>query len=211
MKNTEINMNFISRITDFIFVSDLPRRADAIFLPGGPHPETAEYAAELYHRGLAPLIIPSGKYGMKLGKFAGVWSKADIYSSDYQTECEFFTDVLLRNGVPRDAILGEDRSMHTRDNAFLSRELIEKREISIRSGMIICKSFHARRCQMLYQMAFPQTEILVCPIDSYGITRENWFTTSYGIDRVLGEMSRCGSTFIAADMKRYLDCEEEGK
>ena len=42
-----MNAQFIEDIGKFIFVCDTPAKADAIFLPGGPHPEPAEYAAEL--------------------------------------------------------------------------------------------------------------------------------------------------------------------
>ena len=37
----------ISDISDYIFISDEPEKVDAIFLPGGSHPEQPEYAAEL--------------------------------------------------------------------------------------------------------------------------------------------------------------------
>ncbi len=43
----------ISDISDYIFISDEPEKIDAIFLPGGSHPEQHEYAAELYHKGYA--------------------------------------------------------------------------------------------------------------------------------------------------------------
>ena len=198
-----MDARFIEDIGNFIFVSDTPATADAIFLPGGPHPEPAEYAAELYAQGYVPLMIPAGRYGIKTGKFAGVKSKADIYCEEYETECEFLTDVLTKCGVPQSAILGEDRSMHTRDNAFLTKALTDAHGLTIRKAIIVCKSFHARRCQMLYQLAFPETEILVCPFDCYGITKENWYTFEYGIDRVLGELARCGNQFVG-DIKKYL-------
>ena len=38
----------ISDISSYIFVSDELQKADAIFLPGGSHPEQPEYAAQLY-------------------------------------------------------------------------------------------------------------------------------------------------------------------
>ena len=43
----------ISDISDFIFISDRPQKVDAIFLPGGSHPEPPESAAEMYHYGLS--------------------------------------------------------------------------------------------------------------------------------------------------------------
>ena len=193
----------ITDISDFIFISDKPEKVDAIFLPGGSHPEQPEYAAELYHRGFATWLVPSGGVSVKHGKWHGVRSKADIYNGDYQSDCEFFTDVLTKNGVPLSAIIGEDQSGHTRDNAFLSRKAVDEKGVEIKSAIIVCKAFHARRCFMLYQLAFPDVEIRVCPVHCYNITKENWYQSETGIDRVLGELSRCGNQFVG-DVKQYL-------
>lgn len=59
---------------------------------------------------------------------------------------------------------------------------------------------------MLYQLAFPEIKLTVCTVDVYDITRENWFTFENGIDRVLGELSRCGSQFND-DIKNYLNLQ----
>lgn len=193
----------ITDISNYIFVSDEPEKVEAIFLPGGSHPEQPEYAARLYHKGYAKWLIPSGGISVKVDKWPGVRSKADIYNGDYQSDCEFFTDVFIRNGVPSEAIIGENKSVHTRDNAFLSREIVNKKDIEIKTALIVCKAFHARRCLMLYQMAFPDVELKVCPVHCYNITKENWYKTEHGIDRVLGELARCGNQFVG-DIKAYL-------
>lgn len=193
----------ITDISNYIFVADEPEKADAIFLPGGSHPEQPEYAAELYHKGYAKWLIPSGGISVKLDKWHGVRSKADIYNGDYQSDCEFFTDVLIKNGVPTNAIIGEYKSGHTRDNAFFSRKIVDEKGIEINTAFIVCKAFHARRCLMLYQMAFPEVSIKVCPIHCYNITKDNWFETEQGINRVLGELARCGNQFVG-DIKEYL-------
>ena len=193
----------ITDISNFIFVAEKPEKVDAIFLPGGSHPEQAEYAAELYHKGLAKWIITSGGISVKRDKWPGVRSKADIYNGDYQSDCEFHTDVLIKNGVPIDVIIKEDKSGHTRDNAFLSRKAVDEKSVDIKTAIIVCKAFHARRCLMLYQMAFPYVEIKVCPIHCYNITKDNWYKTEKGIDRVLGELARCGNQFVG-DIKEYL-------
>lgn len=109
----------------------------------------------------------------------------------------------MKNGVPRTAIYGEDKSGHTRDNAFLSRNVVNDNGLRINTAMIVCKAFHARRCLMLYQLAFPDTEFIVCPVHCYNITKNNWYTTEQGINRVLGELSRCGNQFVP-DIKEYL-------
>ncbi len=198
-----MNNRIITDITNFIFVSDEPEKVDAIFLPGGSYPEQPEYAAELYHQGYAKWLIPSGGISVKADKWNGVRSKADIYNGNYQSDCEFFTDVLLKNGVSASAIIGEDKSGHTRDNAFLSRKVVDERGVDIKTALIVCKAFHARRCLMLYQMAFPNVDIKVCPVHCYNITKDNWYKSETGIDRVLGELARCGNQFVG-DIKQYL-------
>ena len=193
----------ITDISDYIFVSDDPQKVDAIFLPGGSHPEQPEYAAELYNKGYAKWIVPSGGISVKSDKWHGVRSKAEIYNGNYHSDCDFFTDVLKKNGVPMSAIIQENKPGHTRDNAFLSRKAVDENRIEIKTAIIVCKAFHARRCLMLYQMAFPNADIKVCPVHCYNITKENWHRTEYGTDRVLGELARCGMQFVG-DIKEYL-------
>ena len=124
----------ITDISDFIFVEDTPEPADAIFLPGGTHAEQPEYAAALYRQGYGKWLIPSGGVSVKKEKWLGVSSKAEVYTGDYHTECEFFIDVLRKNGVPASAIVGEFQSGHTRDNAFLSRQAVDEKGLVFPHG-----------------------------------------------------------------------------
>lgn len=193
----------IEDITNYIFVSDEIVKSDIIFLPGSSSPEIPEKAAKLYENGYAPLVLPSGGVSVKSGKFGEVKVRQELYSKDYKTECEFYTDVLKINGVPQSSIIGEDKSGYTRENAFYSRQIVDKYNINTGNAIICCKSFHARRCLMLYQLAFPNVELYICPVDCYGITKDNWYMHEYGIDRVLGELARCGNQFVG-DIKEYL-------
>ena len=193
----------ITDISDFIFVEDTPEPSDAIFLPGGTHAEQPEYAAALYRQGYGKCLIPSGGVSVKKEKWPGVSSKADVYTGDYHTDCAFFIDVLRKNGVPASAIVGEFQSGHTRDNAFLSRQVVDEKGLVFRTALIVCKAFHARRCLMLYQLAFPEVSFKVCPVPCYNITKENWYKTEAGLHRVLGELARCGHQFVG-DIENYL-------
>ena len=194
----------ISDISSYIFVSDTPQKVDAVFLPGGTLHEQPVYAAELYHRGLTKWIIPSGGVGAKAEMRHDVSSRSKIYNGKYRSECDFFTDVLSKNSVPMSAIIGENKAAHTRDNAFLSRKVLDESGVAIETAVIVCKAFHARRCLMLYQMAFPEVEFIVCPVHCYGITKNNWYKSEKGIDRVFGELARCGSQFVVNDK---VDCQ----
>ena len=68
----------ITDISDYIFVSGEPQKVDAIFLPGGSHPEQPEYAAELYRQGLTDWIVPSGGVSVKEEKWHGAQNQIYI-------------------------------------------------------------------------------------------------------------------------------------
>jgi uncharacterized SAM-binding protein YcdF (DUF218 family) len=188
-------MRTVTDISNYIFIEDNPGEADIIFIPGGSYAEIAEKSAELWNNKYAPIILPSGKYNPKRGYFSGPLSKAEKYNSTYDTEWKFLRDVLLKNGVDGTSILREENAESTYQNAFKSREVTDKLSLHIKKAIICCKSFHARRCLMYYQWAYPDTDIIICPSDVQGINRDNWFMSENGIDRVMGELMRCGSQF----------------
>ena len=185
-------MNMIKDITSFIFVEDKPEKVDIIFIAGGSWPEPAEKAASLWHEGYAPLILPSGKYSLKKGFFPGPQVRKEIYNGTYKTEWEFMAEVLKNKGVNFNSILCEDKAEYTYQNAFNSRVITDNENLTIRKAIICCKSFHARRCLMYYSWAYPETKFLVCPIETQNTNKNNWFETSDGIERVMGELARCG-------------------
>ncbi len=193
--------NLVEDITRFVFLADEPAPADILFLPGGSHPEQGEHAAVLYHQGFAPWVLPAGGVSVKREKFDGVKARADRYDGEYETDWAFLADVLRKNGVPDSVILREDRSGYTKENALLSRRVTDEAGLTIRRAILCCKCFHARRALLCYQLAYPETEILVCPVPYYDyehgveISAANWHHSEAGIRRVLGELARCGNQF----------------
>ena len=181
---------FIKEVGDFVFLESEPERADIIFVPGNGYPQMAERAAELYKKGFAPLILPSGKYSITAGKFSGVLSEGQKYNDIYETEWDFLKSVLVRNGVPEEAVLKENQATYTWENAKFSRNVTDQSGLEIKKAIICCKTHHARRAFMYYQRAYPETEFLVCPCVVDGISRENWTETEQGVDAVTGEVSR---------------------
>lgn len=182
----------IKEISDFIFIEDNLEKADAIFLPGGSHSEVPEKGAEVFCKGYAPIVIPSGKYGIKIGKFFGVQTKADVYNGDYETEAQFYKDVLIKNGVPEEAIICEERSTFTKMNAVNTRKLTDKMKIEIKKAIICCKSFHARRCLMYYSYAYPDAEFIISPVDVQGISKDSWHKDPLATKRVMSELRKAG-------------------
>ena len=186
---------FLKQIEDFMFIEDKPEKADVIFVPGNGYPQMAEKAAELYRNGVAPKILPSGRYSITAGRFTGVLDKKECYCGTYKTEWDFLKDVLMQNGVPEEAILKEDQATFTYENAIYSRQVTDHAELEIERAILCCKSYHARRCLMYYQLLYPETEFYVVPVNADGITRENWRKNEEGIDAVTGELSRIVKQF----------------
>lgn len=188
-------MNFYDYLTDFIFIEHKPEKADAIFIPGGPYGEIALHAASLYHAGFSNLLIPSGKYSILNGAYNGAASPEAYKGRVFATEADFFATILRDNGVPEDAIYPERKATFTYENAIYTRELTDSLGLEVRTAILSCQAYHARRCLLYYQAVFPDTKILVCPAETQGIRRADWFQNPRTIDMVLGEVERCGSQF----------------
>lgn len=186
---------FYDNITDFIFVNNEPDLSDLIVIPGGSYGEIALHAAGLYKRGYADRIMVSGKYSVLKGKFEGADSPSQYRSMDFQTESQFLRKVLMDAGVAEESIYMEEEATFTYENAIYCRKLTEKLEIKVNKAIISCQAYHARRCLMYFQLLFPDTEFYVCPVQTRGINRDNWYLEDHKIDQVLEEVERCGSQF----------------
>lgn len=65
-----------------------------------------EKAAELYNRGFAKYILPSGGVNPKL--------------IHHESECEYLKTIGIKLGVPENVILREDKAQNTFENAQFS-------------------------------------------------------------------------------------------
>lgn len=171
----------VNDITNYIFVSDEPCKVDAIFVIGGSLPIAVELAAKLYKDGFSKNIIIGGKYSIKRDSFP---------LPEYETEYDFYKDILITNGVNEADIYGEARSEYTKQNAEFAKQVVDENNLNIKSAIIVCKSFHARRCLLFYQMYFPNVDFKVVSFDGFDVSKDNWYKTDYGKQRVFGELKR---------------------
>jgi len=195
--------SIVQAITHFIFIEDKPQRADAIMVAGGSSPALPEYAAALYHRGIAPLIMIGGAYSIKNGSFSGPTEKSNLYKGPYQTEYDFYADVLGKKNVPVSAVIGERRSMFTKQNAAFAKETADENGLCFEKAVLVCSPYHARRCSMYYRLFFQKTSFYVTPPPACSPNQTDWYKTADGTALVLGELARIGQQFDYADMKKF--------
>ena len=183
-------------MTDFIFLENKPEKSDIIFIPGSGYGALSLTAADLWKRGFAPYILPSGRFSILEKGFSG--SADGILPKNgtgFPTECAYHRELLIENGVSESAILTEDKAAYTYENAIYSKQVTDALGLKIKKAIICCQAFHARRCRLYYELLYPETQFLICPTVTQDISRNNWYLDDGKIDRVLGEIERCGSQF----------------
>ncbi|MEV6773810.1 YdcF family protein [Nocardia sp. NPDC051030] len=120
----------------------------------------ASYAADLYRRGMFPLIVFTGAHGpFTVERFP-------------RGEAVHFRELAIELGVPDRAILVEPRATNTGENIDFTRKLLEDvvgREIE--SVMLICRPYQQRRSYAICRKRWPAVDV-VCssrplPLDQY--------------------------------------------
>ncbi len=97
----------------------------------------ARHAARLYHAGHAPFVITTGG----VGDFGP--AEADVAAA-----------VLLEEGVPERAILREDASTSTDENAAFARD-----RFGGRSVLVVSDSFHTLRARRVFARRYDHVEV----------------------------------------------------
>ncbi len=100
--------------------------------PGPALARRSRHAADLYAQGLASTVICTGGYT----------------AGRTRSEAEGCREMLIENGVPEDAILIEDQSRSTEENALYSHEIM--RENGFENAILVSDGFHLLRAQWIF-------------------------------------------------------------
>lgn len=139
----------IETLWDYHHVKQELRPADLIFILGSNDVRVAQYAAELYKRNLASILLFSGG----VGRFTGEWAV---------TEAELFAAAAMEKGVPEKAILIENKSTNTGENVRYSREILKKAGIPEPVSLIaLQKPYMERRTLATLQAQWPEAQVVV--------------------------------------------------
>ena len=190
-----MHVPFFDEIEEYMFPKEELRKADLILVPGNRYPQMAMEAARLYREGYPPYVLPSGRYAIGTPGFAGSLFFEDRFSGPYETEWDFLSDVLRKEGVPGSAILREDCATYTWENAQLCRKAADAAGLSVKTAILCCKAVHMRRSLLYFQLAFPEATLLPHAVSPDGVTRENWRTSPEKIREVMAELERIVTQF----------------
>ncbi len=133
-------------------IGELPNYDAAIILTGlteldkSPHDrvytnkgaDRVLHTIQLYKQGKFPYIIISGGTGS--------------LRNNLTPEAVSLQKILLNAGVPNDAILIEDKSRNTYENATFTKKLLDQRT-DLKKLLLVTSAFHMRRSEACFQKA----------------------------------------------------------
>ncbi len=123
--------------------------ADVILCFGSDDVSVAVHAAGLYLRGEAPLIL-----------FSGACGRGTVGAFGDRSEAAAFAQVAVARGVPRDAILLEERATNSGENCVFSCDLLRERGISARRLIVVQKPFMEKRTYATLMKQWPDAHAL---------------------------------------------------
>lgn len=149
MKPHEADLRGARLLWDYLRLDVPPAPADCLLVFGGHDLGVAGRAADLFHDGIAPLIVVSGG------------SRAVPDGSDFPTEADAIADVLLRRDIPKDAIALERLASNTSENFWLSAELLRDLGLDPHSFLAVTKPYAERRLMATARRRWPHKKIAV--------------------------------------------------
>ncbi len=160
----------------YLAEEDTPEPSDIIFVFGTHSIQRAEKAIELYKQGLAPILVISGR-----GPFYG--------SADAQTEARTYANAAIAAGIPKTAIIMEERSITLVDNIRRSLDLLESMHKRFDSLTIINSPFAQRRGWAMWRKYLDDKIKLYRVNCTPGAddNAEQWYRNEDGLRVVLGE------------------------
>ena len=136
-------------IWDYLGMHQKPEKADVIVGFGNFNTNIARRAAELYHQGLAPLVLFTGGLGRNTEGLLP------------EPEAVRFARVAMECGVPESAILMEPNSTNTAENILFTRRLLEEMGIAHERILGVHQPFMERRITAAMGVYWPEQDFHV--------------------------------------------------
>ena len=159
---------------DYLRLGVPAQAAECLLVFGGHDLGVATRAADLYNDGTAPFIVVSGG------------SRAVPEGSDFPTEADAITDVLLSRSVSKDAIALERLASNTSENFWLSAELLRDLGKNPSTFLVVAKPYAERRIIATARRPWPGKHVTVT---SDQASFDDYLTGSIPADRILSMLA----------------------
>jgi len=175
----------IKLIWDYMHMNHQLKKADVIFVLGSRDIRVAEYAAQLYLEGWAPIILFSGSgdvHNHKPGRERFVGS----------TEADVFAEIAKEKGVPDEAIFIENKSQNTGENYKFAIDLLREKGIEPETVIAVQKPYMERRTYATGKIHWPSIELIVIspkiPVEEY--PNESNDHNEHWLNAMVGDLQR---------------------
>ena len=173
MMITEDILELARTLWDYHHMQHTPAPSDCILVLGSHDLRVADRAAELYLQGYAPLVVFSGGLGNLTSE---IWTTP---------EADQFAQIAMNKGVPRSAILIENKSTNTGENILFSQKLLEQHHLDPGSFLVVQKPYMERRSYATFKKHWPDKKILVT---SPQLSFDQYPTTDIPVEKVINIM-----------------------
>lgn len=162
----------------FVAPQDPLQKSDAIVVvSGGDTARRTDEGVRLWKEGWAPLLVFSGAAADRGTSNAAVMRNRAVSA-----------------GVPPSAILVEEGSGTTAENARLLKPILEAQDIS--RAILVSSPYHTRRVKETFRRQYGDTlEIIARPAPDASWSRRTWWQTPGNVRLTLGEAAK---TFYTA-------------
>jgi uncharacterized SAM-binding protein YcdF (DUF218 family) len=146
---TEETLKLAQTLWEYHHVNHTLEKSDCILVLGSHDVRVAERGAELYLEGWAPLLVFSGGLGRLTQE---IWSEA---------EADKFASIALAKGVPKEAILIENKSTNTGENILFTQQLFKEKNIDPQTFIVVQKPYMERRSYATFKRHWPDKKLQV--------------------------------------------------
>jgi uncharacterized SAM-binding protein YcdF (DUF218 family) len=102
-----------------------------------------------------------------------------------EPEADLFARIAVEKGVPKEAILIENRSTNTGENILLVQELLKAKDLNPQSFIVVQKPYMERRSYATFAKNWPEKSFVVT---SPQVTFEDYPTAAIPLEHVINIM-----------------------
>jgi uncharacterized SAM-binding protein YcdF (DUF218 family) len=164
-------LNFDSILTamgNYLIVNEAPQKADVIIVLNGSY-DRVPYAATLYKSGYADKVLLSG-------------------------DTRYMTQQALSLGIPQSALLLENQSQTTFENAEYSLKIVQDQ--GYKSAIVVTDWYHTRRASIIFAHFFKGINLTFCPVPCNPAITQSWWKNSNSREFVISEYLKLGYYYL---------------